>query len=86
MTTTGARDGCFAKCFLATLLFLMSLHSPVTEAASRRTEWKVHDVRNEQRGTAEGKTAPALLDLKPQSCWLRLPKSGGGAKGVTESN
>lgn len=45
-------------------------------------ERNVHDTRKEKRGTAEGKqTAPALLDLKPQSCfWFILPASGGGAK------
>lgn len=49
---------------------LRSLRQPAAEAASMRMESrKVHEMRKERRGTVEGKhAAPALLDLKPQSC------------------
>ena len=60
-----------------------------TEVAWAREERKVCDMKEERRrGTAEGKqTAPALLDMKPQSCLgLILPESGGGAWGVLLSN
>lgn len=37
--------------------------------------------RGESGEVRQRETAPALLDLKPQSCvWLMLPESGGGAK------
>jgi len=67
-------------------LFVVSgggfLRRPGTEIARVRVERKVRDKKEErERGTAEGKQkAPALLDVKPQSClWLILPDSGGGA-------
>lgn len=70
------------------MYFLVSLCITTTEVASARVERKVRDMREERRGTVGGKqTAPALLDMKPHSCFgLILRDSGGGAGGVMLSN
>lgn len=52
--------------------------------------WWRNGGRKEKKGMTRGQSgevrqreaAPAIVDLKPQSClWLILPESGGGAKG-----
>lgn len=61
---------------------------PCMEVASVRVKRKMCDMQEERRGMAKGKqTAPAFMDMKPQSCfWLMLPESGGGARGVLLSD
>lgn len=59
--------------------FLMSPRLP----AWQESAW--HEERKER--CSRGKTAPALLDLKPQQCSLIiLPDSGGGAKRLMVSD
>lgn len=78
-----ARDGIWGRGSIAAWRAALLATFPVT--ADERVE-----ALQEEKGMTRGQSgevrqreaAPALVDLKPQSClWLMLPESGGGAKG-----
>lgn len=70
-------DSCYEEHFCSPFFMLWRL--PAWEESA----W--HEERKER--CSRGKTAPALLDLKPQRCsWIVLPESGGGAKRLMVSD